>query len=132
MKNDLINLGIRGGLPHSDISGSKGACASPELFAACHVLHRLRLPRHSLNALITLDCQHLMRVGRPVCSFALVKDKGGPPNRMNVRLLTLASPARLINDQTETKRPFFTMYNPHAHDPSRGWETLIFSQSWLF
>jgi hypothetical protein len=29
------------GLPHSDICGSKVICTSPQLFAACHVLHRL-------------------------------------------------------------------------------------------
>ena len=44
----------KGGLPHSDIRGSKGARPSPRLFAACHVLHRLLVPRHPLNALLTL------------------------------------------------------------------------------
>ena len=34
------------GLPHSEISGSWDACAYPELIAACHVLHRLQMPRH--------------------------------------------------------------------------------------
>ena len=34
------------GLPHSEISGSWTACVYPELFAACHVLHRLQIPRH--------------------------------------------------------------------------------------
>lgn len=45
----------RGGLPHSDISGSKVACTSPKLFAACHVLHRLYAPRYPPNALKTFD-----------------------------------------------------------------------------
>ena len=36
----------RDGLPHSEISGSWSACLYPELFAACHVLHRLQMPRH--------------------------------------------------------------------------------------
>ena len=40
------------GLPHSDIHGSKPARGSPWLFAACHVLHRLLMPRHPPNALI--------------------------------------------------------------------------------
>lgn len=40
-----------GGLPHSDIRGSKPICGSPRLFAACHVLHRLREPRHPPCAL---------------------------------------------------------------------------------
>ena len=41
----------KGGLPHSEISGSPGARPSPELFAACHVLHRLSVPRHPPDAL---------------------------------------------------------------------------------
>ena len=42
-------------MPHSDIHGSKPARGSPWLFAACHVLHRLLVPRHPPNALIILD-----------------------------------------------------------------------------
>ena len=42
------------GLPHSDISGSMRICRSPKLFAACHVLHRLLVPRHSPCALFCL------------------------------------------------------------------------------
>ena len=42
------------GLTHSDISGSKFDCNSPELFAACHVLHRLSMPRHPSCALSSL------------------------------------------------------------------------------
>lgn len=42
------------GLPHSDIPGSKVICTSPELFAAYHVLHRLREPRHPPSALLLL------------------------------------------------------------------------------
>ncbi len=40
--------------PHSDIPGSKSACDSPRLFAACHVLHRLLVPRHPPHALTSL------------------------------------------------------------------------------
>ena len=48
-------LGITpAGFPHSDISGSKSARDSPELFAACHVLHRLLAPRHPPRALCSL------------------------------------------------------------------------------
>ena len=42
------------GFPHSVISGSTAICASPKLIAACHVLHRLLMPRHSPCALISL------------------------------------------------------------------------------
>ena len=43
-----------GVLPHSEISGSQLICSSPKLFAACHVLHRLLMPRHSPCALLRL------------------------------------------------------------------------------
>ena len=43
------------GFPHSEIFGSKCAGNSPKLIAACHVLHRLSVPRHPPNALIVLD-----------------------------------------------------------------------------
>ena len=49
-----------GGLPHSDIHGSTPARGSPWLFAACHVLHRLLVPRHPPNALLLLN--------RPPCT----------------------------------------------------------------
>ena len=47
----LAGYTLRCGFPHSDIHGSTGARPSPQLFAACHVLHRLLAPRHPLNAL---------------------------------------------------------------------------------
>ena len=37
--------------PHSDICGSADICSSPQLFAACHVLLRLPVPRHPPYAL---------------------------------------------------------------------------------
>ena len=40
------------GFPHSEIPGSTGARPLPGLIAACHVLHRLSVPRHSPNALL--------------------------------------------------------------------------------
>lgn len=43
------------GFPHSEIVGSKPARGSPTLIAACYVLHRLSVPRHPRNALMTLD-----------------------------------------------------------------------------
>ena len=41
------------GLPHSDMCGSNPVCKSPHLFAAYHVLHRLRKPRHPPFALLS-------------------------------------------------------------------------------
>ena len=46
---------MSGGLPHSEISGSKPIPGSPKLIAGYHVLHRLLLPRHPPNALLALD-----------------------------------------------------------------------------
>ena len=44
----------RSGFSHSVIPGSKDACSSPGLIAACHDLHRLPVPRHPPYALIRL------------------------------------------------------------------------------
>ena len=44
----------RAGFPHSEISGSMRMCRSPKLIAACRVLHRLLMPRHSPCALFSL------------------------------------------------------------------------------
>ena len=41
--------------PNSDIRGSRLICSSPRLFAACHVLRRLPMPRHSPYALLRLN-----------------------------------------------------------------------------
>ena len=41
-------------MPHSEICGSKVACTSPQLFAACHVLLRSSVPRHPSRALYSL------------------------------------------------------------------------------
>ena len=43
-----------GEFPHSDICGLTAVCALPQLFAACHVLHRLLVPRHPPYALFHL------------------------------------------------------------------------------
>ena len=54
------------GLSHSDVHGSRAICASPWLFAAYHVLHRLNEPRHPPFALLYfLLCPpaHLNRAG---------------------------------------------------------------------
>ena len=45
----------KGGLPHSEIVGSKPIRSSPTLIAAYHVLHSLLSPRHPLNALVILN-----------------------------------------------------------------------------
>ena len=46
-----------GGLPHSDTPGSPALCASPGIFAAKRVLHRLREPGHPPCALPSLPAR---------------------------------------------------------------------------
>ncbi len=69
---DSVTDTLAGGLPHSDIRGSTIARISPRLFAACHVLHRLLVPRHPPNALLTLEIQSRPRHAQ---------DPSTPPNR---------------------------------------------------
>src|ERR1700685_374897 len=54
---------LAGGLPHSEIPGSTIARISPGLFAACHVLHRLSVPRHPPDALRFALEHHTQRQG---------------------------------------------------------------------
>jgi hypothetical protein len=60
-----IQLGVTSyelaGFPHSEISGSRIVCISPELIAAYHVLHRLHAPRHPPCALSSLTIKSAHR-----------------------------------------------------------------------
>ena len=59
------------GFPHSEICGSKCICHSPQLIAACHVLHRLLVPRHSPCALSSLTYpQALAWMVLELCGFS--------------------------------------------------------------
>ena len=49
------------GFPHSEIPGSMPMCGSPRLIAACHVLLRLSMPRHSPCALISLTLREFAK-----------------------------------------------------------------------
>ena len=52
------------GLPHSGTSGSKTACVSPELFAACRALHRLPEPQASaVRPFLLSPAPYLKRYG---------------------------------------------------------------------
>ena len=61
-----------GGLPHSDTCGSTAVRASPQTFAACRVLHRLREPRHPPYALARFSLSLVARRASPRASFARV------------------------------------------------------------
>jgi hypothetical protein len=77
----------RGGLPHSEIAGSKPIRGSPALIAAYHVLHRLCVPRHSPDALNLLDHSH-----RPCPLF--VRSRSAIQRNRHLR------GARIVNDPT--------------------------------
>ena len=64
---------LLGGLPHSDIHGSTPARGSPWLFAACHVLHRLLVPRHPPNALLILDIPVSPSGGTSPCTETILR-----------------------------------------------------------
>src|SRR5262249_52272119 len=52
------------GFPHSGIRGSRPACGSPRLFAACHALRRFLAPRHPPSALPSLTTDRSSAVRR--------------------------------------------------------------------
>jgi hypothetical protein len=77
----------RGGLPHSDTSGSTPARGSPKIFAACHVLLRLLAPRHPPDALLLLknpSCSHTTSLAQDPSNKASVSRpsvvRGEPQN----------------------------------------------------
>src|ERR687893_644013 len=74
------------GFPHSEIRASKLACGSTRLIAACHVLHRLSVPRHppyALTILMVIGSRYAVfkdqtprsrrRIARPKPSFAVLQ-----------------------------------------------------------
>ena len=46
---------------YSEINGSLNECFSPLLIAAYHVLHRLKVPRHSPSALSSLTIKFVLQ-----------------------------------------------------------------------
>ena len=50
----MMTVVCTAGFPHSEICGSMDICSYPQLIAACHVLLRLLMPRHSPCALSSL------------------------------------------------------------------------------
>ncbi len=73
---------LRGGLPHSEIPGSTIARISPGLFAACHVLHRLSVPRHPPDALRLRFLRHTQRqVPRELGSQGEPYSQRAPPRK---------------------------------------------------
>ncbi len=77
----------RSGFPHSDIPGSMPACGSPRLIAACHVLHRLLLPRHPPCALSSLTIKFTRHTAGFAAAFSYQRNLHAPANFMGLILL---------------------------------------------
>ena len=73
----------KGGFPHSDICGSTIARISPQLIAACHVLHRLLAPRHPPNALVSLEIHHHRPHAGPNRALQAKRDAAPEPQPQN-------------------------------------------------
>ena len=89
-------------MPHSDISGSTPACGSPKLIAACHVLHRLPVPRHPSCALCNLTTKTSKRVavGKHIWCLTTCVRPGRP------RATPARRPARPELPETDTVTPY--------------------------
>ena len=68
-----------GGFPHSEICGSVPICGSPQLIAACRVLHRLSVPRHSPCALYSLTSLSVAHVTHLCGGHQRALPSGLPP-----------------------------------------------------
>ena len=75
-------------MPHSDTHGSKLARSSPWFFAACHVLHRLLVPRHPPNALL------ILKIYGPSLRTNHVTHHAQEPSTPNLTLSSFASRLR--------------------------------------
>ena len=102
---------LAGGLPHSDIHGSKPARGSPWLFAACYVLHRLLVPRHPPNALIALTrTMHRNHPCHAASTHSILL------TRLNAQRCFLLHPAQI--NQTRWVRPTHRKTaRPDTHQP---------------
>ena len=78
----------KGGFPHSEMFGSQGARASPNLIAACHVLHRLSTPRHPSEALMRLIVLSKTHAWGSVFAWPAVRRTGQAPTHA-LRYLSL-------------------------------------------
>jgi hypothetical protein len=81
----------RRGFPHSEICGSKLVCSSPQLIAACRVLHRHLSPRHPLFALsslktLNINYPSIFNCQRPRPSLRIAGCGWAIENRVAIRI----------------------------------------------
>ena len=102
----------KGGFPHSEISGSKGARASPELIAACHVLHRLSTPRHPSEALM-----RLIVLSKTHAWGRIAAGRTKSPTRAHTCALYLSD--NDVFSGSDPESPWGGRTNPSIHDVNR-------------
>ena len=81
-------------LPHSEIPGSKRACRSPRLIAACRVLRRLPSPRHPSCALTSLTTKKSIRIDCRICGAGALHPRVRRTSCAHVRPLFPGCPVR--------------------------------------
>ena len=114
---DSVRDHLAVGFPHSEIDGSKPARGSPSLIAACYVLHRLSVPRHPRNALLTLD--RILRRGKPNTG----REKHSEFTRHACVRRTEARPAHAPDQKnlfTMTKSSLFARLRPSTFSRRQG------------
>ena len=112
-----IHRAVRGfyprGFPHSEIPGSKPACGSPRLIAACHVLHPRLLPRHPPCALSSLTIKFTRHTAASPLAFSHQPSaiRKTTPRRANFMAPVCSSHAYPIARVTYTSRLIGTHKN---------------------
>src|SRR5659263_254498 len=102
-----------GGFPIRKSPGQSLLGGSPELIAACHVLHRLLTPGHPPCALVRLTTTQRMKEFRTAHSESVVKEQERNTSRPNQKILSSLRPSGAVACQAEARR------NRSTSPPSR-------------
>ena len=122
-----LEINGEGGFPHSEICGSKVAHTSPQLIAACHVLHRLCMPMHPPIALtsrlrihttndkigtrMSLECR--APVQRPCLPRDATRRTSDRDPKHSTQLDNLVVPARISTTRPVARSPIENMPPRH-------------------
>src|SRR3989339_1704134 len=98
-----------GGCPIRKSPGQSLLGGSPELIAACHVLHRLLTPGHPPCALVRLTTTQRMKEFRTAHSESVVKERERKTSRPNPK--TSLRPSGVVACQAEARRKH-AIYSP--------------------
>ncbi len=99
------------GFPHSDIRGSRGICPSPRLFAACHVLLRLREPQASPVRPCSLSLYLLC-----LTPHTPSRTRKGPEDARGADLYAYIRLARFFRFSQSNRLIFLVLRSHHVND----------------